>query len=800
MVGSIVSSLTFSTDTAYAAPTAQECWDGLNGKKDFILTRENTATQNLYNQCLGTFCTVTVNPNSAENGKDITCKNPSSLGDATQQASAAKAAPVTKLICGTGGGGDAALSAYQTCVSKLNTSFASCDTTGGGATSAMVAPTADVAKCLKSKYPTYSLADLTAAIEEGRGAATKITDDAIAAQALKDNQDKCAKNDPPQDYSVESKGCVDKGTDGTVTCNTDVLGAVGWVVCPVMHWLSRLTDNVYDFIKQFLEVKTNVYDTSSKTYEAWAPFRDLANVMFIVGFVIVVLSQVTGMGISNYGIKRMLPRLIVMAILVNSSYLICQLAVDISNILGATMVSFFDSVAPKHAPTTWETLTNFILSGGTIGGAGLAAGAVVIAVLLMYLAVSIPVLLAALLALVMIALILIARQAIIVLLIVVSPVAIALNLLPNTEQWFKKWQKMFFSLLMVYPVIGALFGAGNLASSILGQADGVEMTIAALGAAILPLFVVPSLLKGSLAATGALGAKLQGLSDKASGRVGKKIGSDTQFGAFAKARQRNAQIKRAQIQGGVFKGKSPIGRGMSRLNNAINNSRLSGSMGTRTAQQGAALANKLEIENVDAANAQIEQANVDVKDLEKLASGGKAGGLDGGDAATQAAAMTQLAKRGEMASMATAWDAAKGGKSENRKAVANALARSPDRPQFLPQSSLQEMRDGGGKVDSSTGKRAPIKSFQAAALEGIQSGAYSPEGMSKASAQELGYAHQVASDHYTAHKGTDPNAGVAMQKLINAAHAAKSDSSISKNISKNGDVIDSLAAGKLYTP
>ena len=51
-------------------------------------------------------------------------------------------------------------------------------------------------------------------------------------------------------------------------------------------------------------------------------------------FLAIIISQLTGFGISNYGIKKMLPRLIIAAILVNLSIYICQIAVDLSNILG----------------------------------------------------------------------------------------------------------------------------------------------------------------------------------------------------------------------------------------------------------------------------------------------------------------------------------------------------------------------------------------------------------------------------------------------------------------------------------
>ena len=59
---------------------------------------------------------------------------------------------------------------------------------------------------------------------------------------------------------------------------------------------------------------------------------------------IVIFSYLTGIGINNYRIKQILPRLILTAILVNLSFIVCLLAVDASNILGSSLNGTFDKV------------------------------------------------------------------------------------------------------------------------------------------------------------------------------------------------------------------------------------------------------------------------------------------------------------------------------------------------------------------------------------------------------------------------------------------------------------------------
>ena len=338
-------------------------------------------------------------------------------------------------------------------------------------------------------------------------------------------------SDPTQ--QAQRAACIyGYGTVGQSTTATAVSGksncgidGIGWVVCPVMNFLADVNDKAYNFLAStFLSVNTGLV---TGVQPAWSQFRDIANILFVIAFLFVIYSQITSMGISNYGIKRMLPRIVVAALLVNLSFYICQIAVDVSNILGYGVVNFFNNT---QIGTT--TLGGGLSDNGgnanyalgwvaIIGGSlGILAGGVGIA-----LSVSVPLILASILAIGMIVLIMIGRQALIVLLVAISPLAFVAYLLPNTEQWFKKWYKAFSTLLLLFPIIAVVFAASRLAAKIIaglppvGNTDPNVMKLVALGVSVIPFFVVPGLLKGSLNAIGSLGAKMQGLSDKATGRV-----------------------------------------------------------------------------------------------------------------------------------------------------------------------------------------------------------------------------------------------------------------------------------------
>lgn len=321
-------------------------------------------------------------------------------------------------------------------------------------------------------------------------------------------------------------------------CNID---SMGWIICPTMTVVAGISDSALSVIISFLTIKPSILDMGSKTHEAWSYFRNIANVLFAVMFMWVIFSQVSNVGISNYGIKKMLPKLIIGAILVNASFIICQGAVDLSNVLGNALSDFFDKIAGSvqstEAAGVKESFAAVILGGLALTGA----------LALAFLAISVPTLLAVLLVLISVVVILIARQAIVILLIAISPVAFVAWLLPNTEGLFKKWLGLLKGMLVVFPIISLLYGAGRLASAVLnnaagdaGTVDAFGMQIAALGASVIPLGATPLVLRSSLNSLGAIGGKLGGLTGMANknlmgavsgksrlGDLGRKVRSDS---------------------------------------------------------------------------------------------------------------------------------------------------------------------------------------------------------------------------------------------------------------------------------
>lgn len=353
-----------------------------------------------------------------------------------------------------------------------------------------------------------------------------------------------------QSAEIETPSDGDGGgeEEGKNSCG---LSAVGWFVCPLMSFAGSLGDASYSAISYFLSIDNGIFEDQQNggLAQAWKFFRDVANAVFAVIFLWVIFSQISNVGVSNYGIKKILPRLIIGALLVNLSFYLCQIAVDLSNILGFSLKEALEGAASKVGTqaTATGTFSALITGGLVLVGVGL----------FIFLAVSIPTLLALLLALIVVLVILIVRQAAVILLIAISPLAFAAWLLPNTENLFKKWVSMFRGLLIVFPVISLLYGAGKLAGTILAASATDDpnnpketMQLAALAASILPLGATPFVLKSSLNSLGSFAGKLGGLSGLANKKLGGAIANKSRISDARNAWKSRSARKLAERRSG----------------------------------------------------------------------------------------------------------------------------------------------------------------------------------------------------------------------------------------------------------
>ncbi|MBQ8984518.1 MFS transporter [Candidatus Saccharibacteria bacterium] len=340
------------------------------------------------------------------------------------------------------------------------------------------------------------------------------------------------------------------------TCYEQV-GAIGWLICPSTGVLAKAIDAIYNIIEELLTVQPLFNNDGSPIFQVWQIMRDITNVVFVVMLLIIVYSQITGLGITNYGIKKALPKLIISAVLVNLSFLICALAVDASNIIGASLRGIFEGIEVNAinsgglgtaAQVTWTDLASALIGGGTVAGVAIGVAGGLGAFLWPVLAAMICGILSVLVGLITIGL----RQALVAMLVMISPLAFVAYLLPNTEQYFKKWKDTLASMLVFYPMFSLLFGASQLAGWAIiassGSAGNLGPFFVVLGMAVqvFPLFLSISLLKMSSTVLGTVSNKLDSLFNKP--RLGVKAFADQQRQLAANRHINNSALPSAHLR------------------------------------------------------------------------------------------------------------------------------------------------------------------------------------------------------------------------------------------------------------
>jgi hypothetical protein len=271
-------------------------------------------------------------------------------------------------------------------------------------------------------------------------------------------------------------------------------GMLGYIICPVISLIENVAAGIEAVMSEMLAVNPlqapgpGQSEASSNIYKSWDNMRNLANVAFVLAFFAVIFSQATSIGISSYGIKKLLPRLVMVVIACNLSFYICAFAIDIFNILGVGVATLFAVIGGNGSAGTVEVgngTAGVIIGLFSIGIIGTVAAWGTIAVEL------IPFLIMFLLAILATFLVLIARQIIMILLVIISPIAIVASLLPGTKGWFKKWYDTYLALLVMYPMVIALFAGSRLASAVVsaGTPDTFLGTLISTGGILIQVFV-----------------------------------------------------------------------------------------------------------------------------------------------------------------------------------------------------------------------------------------------------------------------------------------------------------------------
>lgn len=239
-----------------------------------------------------------------------------------------------------------------------------------------------------------------------------------------------------------------------------------WIMCPILRGIDRSLDTIEGALDGLLSVTSADYDPSSAGYKtAWSNLKNVATFAVVITALFMVISTALDFGFfSNYTIKKYLPRFAVSVIVMQLSWFLFTLSIDVITALGDGIEGIMFGAFNGGAPSNINLSQIF---GSDAGGALFAAGGGAVAGFLLgsltvfgVAAMALGVFVSMLTAFV----VLVIRKILILLLLVISPLAIAAWVLPGSDKVWGFWRTTFFSLLFMYPVIVAMLAAGKIAA------------------------------------------------------------------------------------------------------------------------------------------------------------------------------------------------------------------------------------------------------------------------------------------------------------------------------------------------
>lgn len=213
------------------------------------------------------------------------------------------------------------------------------------------------------------------------------------------------------------------------------------VSAAISAWLAEVARDLWgpalDAVGALL-FATPALDRVPVVLATWARVRGVADALFVLAWLAAGLLVMTSGGTeARYTAKMLLPRLALAAVLANASLAICGALIGLNNALIAAVLG------DARAARVLEALGRSISEG--------QAGTQLLGILVA--------LVAALFALALVAVV-VGRDALLVLLVVLAPLALAAYALPQAEDLAALWWRAFSGLLFVQVLQALLIGVG----------------------------------------------------------------------------------------------------------------------------------------------------------------------------------------------------------------------------------------------------------------------------------------------------------------------------------------------------
>jgi len=226
-------------------------------------------------------------------------------------------------------------------------------------------------------------------------------------------------------------------------------------------FISLFAELLMFLVKMLIKIATyNSFVVSTAVINGWVIVRDLCNMFFIV--ILLAIAIATILKVEAYHYKKLLGRLILMAILINFSKTIAGIIIDLAQVLTLTFVNGFKAAAGGNFVTALGLDSIMKIKPGGEPKTAEIAGAYALGLIM--------VIVSCVVVGVMMVIFLI-RIVMLWILIVLSPLAFLLMTFPQGQKYASQWWSQFGNYVIVGPVMAFFLWLSLTSVATLSQAD-----------------------------------------------------------------------------------------------------------------------------------------------------------------------------------------------------------------------------------------------------------------------------------------------------------------------------------------
>ncbi|MFH1193777.1 MAG: hypothetical protein V1661_02175 [bacterium] len=340
------------------------------------------------------------------------------------------------------------------------------------------------------------------------------------------------------------------------------LSAVGTIVSYYVQAIGKLTMLMIGILVKVASY--NEFVNSAAVTEGWVIIRDVVNMFFIL--ILLIIAFATIFNVREYKYQAMLPRLLIMAVVINFSRTIAGIFIDFGQVVMLTFVNGFQAAAGGNFINALRIndLTNFkadVETKDTSLGfvfAGFILAAIIITITLVVV--------------VAMTMILVMRIVMLWFLIVLSPLAFMSSVWPGgkLKANYGKWWEMFIDNITIGPIMAfflwlslLVLGSGTIGKEFMGGDVSANLPSAA-GTKIgtfenmISYLMGIGMLLGSLYMTKSMQAAGSGIAGKALGMVQGYATAGLRKAAMLPARGATRTAREAAVGGLELVNKIPL--------------------------------------------------------------------------------------------------------------------------------------------------------------------------------------------------------------------------------------------------